>query len=245
MRVLALLVVTLTVAGFAHLSIAQDASQLPQTLFTNVDIFNGTDDRLYENHSVLVEGNLIKSISDGTITPGPNATVINGGGRTLMPGLIDSHVHFYLSMDGGRPAMEASRWDYMASMGAAAAGEWIADGFTTVRDMGGMLDGLRTVVDAGLIDGPRMYLAGSTISQSGGHADMTLPGMNNNPGHANLVRLGVTKIADGEVEVRRAVRQNFSVGASFAKIMIGSGVAGSKSPMFASQYSDAGDHRGR
>jgi imidazolonepropionase-like amidohydrolase len=238
MKTTTLALAVLVFATFSCSSFAQDASQLPQTLFTNVNIFNGTDDRLYENHSVLVEGNLIKSISDGTITPGPNATVINGGGRTLMPGLIDSHVHFYLSMDGGRPAMEASRWDYMASMGAAAAGEWIADGFTTVRDMGGMLDGLRTVIDAGLIDGPRMYLAGATISQSSGHADMTLPGMNNNPQYANLVRLGVTKIADGPVEVRRAVRQNFSVGASFAKIMIGSGVAGSKSPMFSAQYSD-------
>lgn len=219
-------------------AVSQDAPPPAQTLFTNVNVFNGTDDRLYENYSVLVEGNLIKSISADTIEPGPNATVIDGGGRTLMPGLIDSHVHFYLSMDGGRPAMEASRWDYMTSMGAAAAGEWFADGFTTVRDLGGMLDGLRTVIDAGLIDGPRMYLAGSTISQSSGHGDMTLPGMNNDPRHANLVRLGVTKIADGEVEVRRAVRQNFSVGGSFAKIMIGSGVAGSKSPMFAGQYSD-------
>ncbi|MEJ2177833.1 MAG: amidohydrolase family protein [Gammaproteobacteria bacterium] len=181
MKTTTLALAVLVFATFSCSSFAQDASQLPQTLFTNVNIFNGTDDRLYENHSVLVGGNLIKSISDGTITPGPNATVINGGGRTLMPGLIDSHVHFYLSMDGGRPAMEASRWDYMASMGAAAAGEWIADGFTTVRDMGGMLDGLRTVIDAGLIDGPRMYLAGATISQSSGHADMTLPGMNNNP----------------------------------------------------------------
>ena len=231
-------VALLMLAAFAGPAVAQDDSNPRQTLFTNVNIFNGTDDRLYEKHSVLVEGNLIKSISAGAIEPRPDATVIDGGGRTLMPGLIDSHVHFYLSMDGGRPAMEASRWDYMAAMGAAAAGEWIADGFTTVRDMGGMLDGLRTVIDAGLIDGPRMYLAGSTISQSGGHADMTLPGMNNNPQYANLVRLGVTKIADGPVEVRRAVRQNFSVGASFAKIMIGSGVAGSKSPMFASQYSD-------
>jgi len=207
-------------------------------LFTNVSIFNGTDNRLYEDHSVLVEGNLIKSISDGTIEPGPNATVIDGGGRTLMPGLIDSHVHFYLSMGGGRPGMETSRWDYFAAMGAAAAQEWFADGFTTVRDMGGMHDGLRKVIDAGLLDGPRMYLSGGMVTQSSGHGDM-LPDGQNNPAHANLVKLGITLIADGEDEVRKAVRQNFSSGANITKIMIGGGVAGAKGPMWAAQYTDA------
>jgi imidazolonepropionase-like amidohydrolase len=238
MRKFALLIVTLTVAGFAHLSIAQDASQLPQTLFTNVNIFNGTDNRLYENHSVLVEGNLIKSISDGAIEPGPSTTVIDGGGRTLMPGLIDSHVHFYLSMDGARPGMETSRWDYFPAMGAAAAQEWLADGFTTVRDMGGMHDGLRRVVDAGMLDGPRMYLSAGMLSQSSGHADM-LPDGQNNPEHSNLVKLGITLIADGEDEVRKAVRQNFSRGADITKIMIGGGVAGAKGPLWAGQYTDA------
>ncbi|MGI9221486.1 MAG: amidohydrolase family protein [Woeseiaceae bacterium] len=230
--VVALICVTLPV--FAH---AQNESPA-QTLFTNVSIFNGTDNRLYEGHSVLVEGNLIKSISDSAITPGTNTTVIDGGGRTLMPGLIDSHVHFYLSMGGGRPGMEASRWDYFPAMGAAAAQEWIADGFTTVRDMGGMHDGLRNVIDAGMLDGPRMYLAAGMVTQSSGHGDM-LPDGQNNPEHSNLVKLGITLIADGEDEVRKAVRQNFSRGANITKIMIGGGVAGAKGPLWAGQYTDA------
>ena len=229
--VVALICVSLSVV--AH---AQDESPV-QTLFTNVNIFNGTDNRLYEDHFVLVEGNLIKSISDSAITPGANTTVIDGDGRTLMPGLIDSHVHFYLSMGGGRPGMEASRWDYFPAMGAAAAQEWLADGFTTVRDLGGMHDGLRKVVDAGLLDGPRMYLSGGMVSQSSGHGDM-LPDGQNTPEHSNLVKLGITLIADGEDEVRKAVRHNFSRGADITKIMIGGGVAGAKAPLWAGQYTD-------
>jgi len=237
MRSLTKIVVLFAAGVFTATSMAQDALPV-QTLFTNVDVFNGTENKLYENHSVLVEGNLIKAISADQITANADATVIDGQGKTLMPGLIDSHVHFYLSMDGGRPGMETSRWDYFAAMGAAAAQEWLADGFTTVRDMGGMHDGLRTVIDAGLLDGPRMYLSGGMLTQSSGHGDM-LPDGQNNPEHSNLVKLGITLIADGEDEVRKAVRQNFSSGANITKIMIGGGVAGAKGPMWAAQYTDA------
>ena len=175
---------------FASASSVLATEEMPsQVLFKNINVFNGTEDRLYENHQVLVEGNLIKSISAGDIEAGSHATVIDGGGRTLMPGLIDSHVHFYLSMGGGRPGMETSRWDYFPAMGAAAAQEWLADGFTTVRDMGGMHDGLRKVVDAGLLDGPRIYLSAGMVTQSSGHADM-LPAGQNNPEHSNLVKTG-------------------------------------------------------
>ena len=106
-----------------------------QTLFTNVNVFNGTENRLHEHHSVLVEGNLISAISTGQIKTNADATVIDGQGKTLMPGLIDSHVHFNLSMSGRRLAMESSRWDFIAVMGAAAAQDWLADGFATARDM--------------------------------------------------------------------------------------------------------------
>lgn len=232
------LLIALALTTCLNVVLAADEKALPQVLFTNVNIFNGTEDKLYENHQVLVEGNLIKAISAGEIEAGSHATVVDGGGRTLMPGLIDSHVHFYLSMNGGRPGMETSRWDYFPAMGAAAAQEWLADGFTTVRDMGGMHDGLRKVVDAGLLDGPRMYLSAGMVTQSSGHADM-LPDGQNNPEHSNLVKLGITLIADGVDEVRKAVRQNFSRGANITKIMIGGGVAGAKGPLWAGQYTDA------
>jgi imidazolonepropionase-like amidohydrolase len=206
-----------------------------QVLFKNVKVFNGTENKLHDQ-DVLVRGNLISEIGKNLAVDTGTET-IDGKGMTLMPGMIDSHVHFNLSMSGGRPAMEASRWDYMAAMGAAAAQEWLADGFTTVRDMGGMHDGLRRAIDAGLIDGPRLYLSTGMLSQSSGHGDMLLESQTD-PLHSNLVRLGITRIADGSDEIRKAVRQNFSFGANIIKIMVGGGVAGAKGPMYAEQYSD-------
>ena len=158
-----LILTILLVTAFINSSFAQDTPKLKQTLFQNVNVFNGTEDKLLK-FDVLVEGNLIKAIGKDIAAP-KDATIINGGGKTLMPGLIDSHVHFYLSMGGGRIGMENSRWDLFPAMGAQAAQEWFADGFTTVRDLGGMHDGLRSVIDQNLLEGPRMYLAGSTISQ--------------------------------------------------------------------------------
>ncbi|MEP5566294.1 MAG: amidohydrolase family protein [Halioglobus sp.] len=230
----------LTLVAFSAVALSAYAQEQPEPkriLFTNVNVFDGVNDSLQMNTNVLVEDNLIASIGPSIALPA-GAELIDGGGRTLMPGLIDSHVHFYLSMDGARAGMETSRWDYFPAMGAAAAQEWFADGFTTVRDAGGMYDGLRRVIDAGLLDGPRMYLAGGMLSQSSGHGDM-VPSGQSNPEHSNLVKLGITLIADGDDEVRKKVRQNFSSGANFTKIMIGGGVAGAKGPMWAAQFTDA------
>ena len=225
----------LTLGWNAH-SNAQDASEkkLPQIHFKNVKVFNGTEDKLHDV-DVLVEGNLIKEIAKG-VGARSDAQVIDGQGKTLMPGMIDSHVHLNLSMGGGRIGMENSRWDYIAAMGAAGAQDFFADGFTTLRDMGGTHDGLRKVIDADLLEGPRLYLAGPTISQTSGHGDTLLAGQN--PEDNNLGRLGIFLIADGVGGVRRAVRKSFSYGSTITKIMMGGGIAGAKSPMFASQFTD-------
>lgn len=217
---------------------AQETKLKKFTLFTNVKVFDGTTNQLLDR-DVLVEDNLIKQISEEALAviQSDNVTIIDGQGMTLMPGLIDSHVHFNLSMSGGRTGMESSRWDYMAVMGVASAQDWLADGFTTARDMGGMHDGLRRAIDQGHIDGPRLYLATGMISQSSGHADMLLDSQSD-PSQSSLVKLEIIHIADGTEEVRKAVRRNFSLGANMIKIMVGGGVAGAKGPMWASQYSD-------
>ena len=188
-------VVSFLCACLFSIQVAAQDTEPSWTLITNVNIFDGLNDGLMPG-DVLIENNLITEIGPNLNAPS-EAIVIDGGGRTLMPGLIDSHVHFNLSMDGGRQGMESSRWDYMAVMGVAAAQDWIADGFTTARDMGGMHDGLRKVIDAGLIEGPRLYLATGMISQSSGHADMLLDSQSD-PAHSSLVRLEITHIADGE-----------------------------------------------
>ena len=217
---------------------AQKSTPKKIVLFTNVMVFDGTTNKLLKR-DVLVEDNLIANVSEEALSviQTDNVTIIDGQGMTLMPGMIDSHVHFNLSMGGGRPGMESSRWDYMAVMGAASAQDWLADGFTTARDLGGMHDGLRRVIDAGMIDGPRMYLATAMISQTSGHGDMLLDGQTD-PNQSNLARLEVIQLADGEDEVRKAVRRSFSLGANIIKIMVGGGVAGAKGPIWASQFTD-------
>jgi imidazolonepropionase-like amidohydrolase len=223
-------------APWTGIALAQDSPN--QTLFVNVNIFDGTSEKLAMNRRVLVEGNLIKTIGDETLKANKDATVIDGGGRTLMPGLIDSHTHFNVEIDGGLKELEAARWDEIAAISAHAAEEWLMDGITTVRDMGGMGNGLKRTIDKGLLKGPRIYPSGAYISQTSGHGDLLL-GSQRDPQLSNLVRLGITILADGPDAVRAAVRKNFAEGASQIKIMMGGGISSEKGPLFAPQFTDA------
>ena len=140
---------------------AQD-EKAPQTLFTNVHVFDGVNEQRIENASVLVEGNLIKSVSTDAIEA-PDATVIDGGGRTLTPGFIELHAHLML-MGPTLPAMEANTtWEDFAIHGARMAEMYLMQGFTTVRDAGGANGGLRRAIDSGQIEGPRYYPSGAFI----------------------------------------------------------------------------------
>ena len=177
---------------------------------------------------MLIENNLIKTISSSEIAAGENAARIDGGGRTLMPGLIDSHVHLlYSSTPDSIPGREAMRWDQLAAIGVVSAREFLADGFTTVRDAGAMYDGIKKVIDQGLLDGPRIYPSGGVLSQTSGHADWraisqrqpAIAGVQDN----NLGRLGLMHLVDGVDEVMRAT---------------------SAKP-FPGSYPDQDDHRGR
>jgi len=219
---------------------AQGIDETPKlVLFTNVKIFNGMDNRLIEA-DVLVEDNLIKQVSNEplAIVASANSTIIDGGGRTLMPGLIDSHSHLNVLMPGGLKELEAAPWDRIASLAAGSAQEMLMEGFTTVRDMGGMSTGLKKTIDEGAFDGPRIYPSGAYISQTAGHGDLTLASQQRNPQSSNLVRLGITDLADGEDAVRKAVRNNLAEGASQIKIMMGGGISSEKGPLFASQFTD-------
>ena len=120
-----------------------------------MNVFNGTDNKLYRDHNVLVEGNLIKAVSASRIETNASATVIDGDGRTLMPGLIDSHVHFNMMVDGGPAGLESKTWEEIGTYAVYAAQEWLKNGFTTARDMCGMHHSMRKVIDKGLIAGPR------------------------------------------------------------------------------------------
>jgi imidazolonepropionase-like amidohydrolase len=208
-----------------------------QTLFTNVHVFDGMNEALIENANVLVEGNLIKEVSTEAIEAG-DATVIDGGGRTLMPGLIDAHTHFTHCVPGaGIDGLELTHWSEMGAMATVCATEHLMNGFTTVREMGGgsIGPGLKKAIDNGFINGPRIYPSGAYISQTSGHADF-VPIVSHDQEQTNLWRLGIAAIADGPDEVRKAVRKNLSLGASQIKLMGGGGVSSLKDPIHSSQY---------
>jgi imidazolonepropionase-like amidohydrolase len=211
---------------------------VPQTLITNVQIFDGINDKLMPGN-VLIEGNLIQEVGDSISAP--DATVIDGGGRTLMPGLIDSHVHLtHTFAEGGVKGWEAMTWEEIGGYAIASAKEHLMNGFTTVRDMGGMGTGFKRAIDKGYVEGPRIYSAGAYITQTGGHADLRLRSQPNplvsGIQYSNLERLNLIRIADGVPAMLTAVRENFAEGAAYIKIHAGGGISSEKDPLHVVQY---------
>ncbi|UCH40556.1 MAG: amidohydrolase family protein, partial [Gammaproteobacteria bacterium] len=214
---------------------------LPQTLFKNVNIFNGTEDKLYENHQVLVEGNLIKAISAGEIETRAGATVIDGGGRTLMPGMIDGHAHVMINANFGdiERNMDITDISYRSK---TVVERFLLDGFTAVRDMGGPAFGLRRNIDAGMIRGPRLYPSGGFISQTSGHGDFRDRAdagfsIKDAGDLSNFERMGIGAVADGVPEVLKTTRLNLRNGATQIKIMAGGGGSSRFDPIDTTQFS--------
>ncbi|MEL0609855.1 amidohydrolase family protein [Vibrio echinoideorum] len=210
------------------------------TLFTNVDIFNGTEDKLYEDHHVLVEDNLIKQISATPIEAG-EADVIDGQGKTLMPGLIDGHAHVMINYNFGDIESNKDLTD-ISIHATQVAKRYLDDGFTTVRDMGGPAFGLTREIEAGNVVGPRIYPSGAFISQTSGHGDFrdrSDSGFTpNSVGDiSNFERMGIGAVADGVPEVLKATRLNLRNGATQIKIMAGGGGSSRFDPIDTTQYS--------
>ncbi len=213
-----------------------------QVLITNVNIFDGKSDALAEGMSVLVEGNLIKTISDGEIEVRDDATAIDGGGGTLMPGLIDGHVHFMINDEYGVIETDRELTD-MAYNSVVVADRALRDGFTAARDMGGPTVGLKRAIDAGLIPGPRIYPSGAFISQTSGHGDFRERGdtsysINDKNSLPNFERFGIGMVADGVPAALAATRLNLRLGASQIKIMAGGGGSSRFDPIDTTQYSE-------
>ena len=120
-----------------------------QVLFTNVNIFDGKSENLTMGQDVLVEGNLIKHIGKG-LKAVDGATIINGDGRTLMPGLIDGHAHVMINGDYGQIETNMDLTD-LAYRATRVMERFLMDGFTAVRDMGGPAFGLQRNIDAGIV----------------------------------------------------------------------------------------------
>jgi imidazolonepropionase-like amidohydrolase len=228
-----LLAVCLSGAAFAD----EDSGQ--STLFRDVRVFDGTSTELTEPTQVLIQGNRIAAI--GRKLDGPaDARVIEGQGRTLMPGLIDVHVHLTFSALSMPRLLSPDLTPEMAEAAAAEQAEaMLMRGFTSVRDMGGPIWGLKQGIDGGRYRGPRVWPSGATVSQTAGHGDFRLPHERSRrffgePSRAE--KLGATFIADGRGEVLTAVRENLRFGASQIKLMAGGGTSSAYDPVDVTQY---------
>ena len=232
---------TLLVLGLLTLLVPSGpagAQETPQrTLFTNVNVFDGVNEALITNANVLVEGNLIQTVSTSPIQAA-GATVIDGEGRTLMPGLIDAHFHIAYSQLSVPElyAGDIAHYTIKAVLGAERA---LMRGFTTIRDMGGGPFSVKKAIDEGLIPGPRLYLSGAPISQTSGHFDAR--DVNAVPANSGAEldywnRNAVFRVADGPSEVLRAVRENLRMGAVQLKLATGGGVSSFYDPLDVTEY---------
>ncbi|MFD4838663.1 amidohydrolase family protein [Achromobacter sp. NPDC058515] len=208
------------------------AAAQSRILFENVRIFDGASSELSPPSNVLVHGNLIEKVSRESI-PADGARIIDGGGRTLMPGLIDAHWH---SMFVGVPIGVALTQDatYLNIVAGVEARKTLMRGFTTVRDVGGAVFSLKLAVDQGVIPGPRIYPSGAMITVTSGHGDFRsmsdLPRSLGAPGSRHDIA-GDSTIADSPDEVRVRTREQLMQGATQIKLTGGGGVSSPHSPL--------------
>jgi len=206
-------------------------------LFQNVNVFDGEHEKLIENANVLVVGNTIKTVSTEKIEAG-DAAVIKGGGRTLMPGLIDAHWHTVFNSVPVSMVLNED-FGYLTLVAAKSARETLLRGFTTVRDAGGNCFPVRKATDQGLIEGPRIYPSGGYISQTSGHGDFRPPTAVPESTGMPLdyqQRTGHTLIADGVPEVIKRAREVLRMGATQVKVMAGGGVTSLYDPLDVTEY---------
>jgi len=205
-------------------------------IFANCAVLDGTHRERREDHHVLVEGNRIREVLDRP-TKSDAAETVDLRGCTLMPGLIDAHVHV-LAVDAALARLSERPVTLLTLQAAKVLEEMLQRGFTTVRDAGGADGGLAEAVEEGLVRGPRIFPSGSALSQTGGHGDTR-------PRTQPVVSCAccgggaaLSRIADGVTECRRAARDELRKGATQIKIMTSGGVASPYDPIWNLQFSE-------
>jgi imidazolonepropionase-like amidohydrolase len=208
---------------------------MTQLLFRNFRMLEPEAGELQDGFELLVEGETIRETS-GKPIKAQGAEAIDCGGRTLMPGLIDSHVHIFLSEVNIR-FLEAVPLTLMTARAVELMRGMIDRGFTTVRDTGGADWGIKTAVEQGNVPGPRLFIAGQAIGPTGGHSDARRRTDFGTRCHCcNAMAYSMT-ISDGISEVRKAAREQMRQGADHVKIMMSGGVASPYDPLDSLQFS--------
>ena len=214
-----------------------------QYIFKNVQVFDGQQATLSQAKNIYVQDNLISKIEDYqaiTLTE-PDTIVIDGQGKTLMPGLIDAHTHLMFAALPQQTLLIADQ-GFVNIVAAKTAADMLQRGYTSVRDLGGPIFGLKMAIDKHITAGPRIWPAGAFISQTGGHGDFRLPNELITPGskkRTTTVTTGASAIADSPDEVRQHVREQLALGASQIKVMAGGGASSFYDPIDVTQYTVA------
>jgi imidazolonepropionase-like amidohydrolase len=193
-------------------------------IFENARILDGSSDEGEHDRFVRVAGNLIEEVSDRPIKD-QHAKYIDLRGKTLMPGLIDCHVH--INQTGSHDPTVCSKMpsEVVAYHSAKAMKGMLNRGFTTIRDLGGATFGQVQAVEQGLVEGPRLVICGKAFVQTGGHVDVRSR-YDLDDGAYQLTNLGAcARVVDGVDECRRAARDEIRKGARYLKIMAGGGAA--------------------
>jgi len=241
-RAVTVLIAVLCLADVSAFAQPQSAGPSGAILFENVRIFDGKSSTLTGSMNVLVRGNTIDRISKDPIPVdrSANTRIVAGGGRTLMPGLIDAHWHAMFV----RPtpaALLAGDIGHLNLVAGAEAADTLMRGFTTVRDVGGPVFGLKQAIDEGVIPGPRIYPSGAMITITSGHGDFRqpfeVPRVIGSP-QSRGEQTGAAMIADSPDEVRVRVREQLLQGASQIKLTAGGGVASPHSPLDVSTFTE-------
>jgi imidazolonepropionase-like amidohydrolase len=205
-------------------------------LFRNAKVFDGLTAQTRDGLEVLVEGERIKEVSDRPISAS-TARVVDVGGRTLMPGLIDAHFHA-VAADPNIVQVENMPPSLIAQYSRGFLEASVRRGFTTIRDAGGADYGLARAIETGLIAGPRLFYSGRALSQTGGHGDFRPYEQDHGLCSCGLGARVFSRIADGVPEVRRAARDELRKGATQIKIMASGGVASPSDPTWVLQFSE-------
>lgn len=216
-------------------------SQTNQILIENVKIVDFQSQSLSTPLNILIVNNKIEKISQNTIAiQDKKVTIIDGKGKTILPGLIDVHVHMVFGSLTMNQMMDPKMTEEtLINEVAKASNNMLMRGFTSVRDAGGPIFPLKYVIDQNKINGPRIWPSGATISQTAGHGDFRTPNERSRRFFGKASRaeeLGATFIADGRDEVLTATRENLRFGASQIKLMAGGGTSSAYDPIDVTQY---------
>ncbi len=185
---------------------------------------------------IVIEGGRIAAVS-GQALQVDDAIVIDAGGRVVLPGLIDAHVHV-VAASHDLVGLALRPPSLLTAQSSRIMRDMLHRGFTTVRDAAGADFGLQEAVASGLFEGPRLFIAGFPVCQTGGHADMRPKGVRQREMFCSCAGLGlIGAIADGVGEVRRAVREQVRNGANQIKIMAGGGISSPTDPLEGTQFS--------